>query len=114
MADSNSPALISVPKGLRPGDAPSGIEWPKRLWIILPASASTSQSESLSHLRMHVSEHADLSVIDANISSIESQLGSVDILINNTGGPPPTSAAGQDPALWLKQFQSLIFSSPPS
>jgi 3-oxoacyl-[acyl-carrier protein] reductase len=53
---------------------------------------------------------ADLSVIDANISSIESQLGSVDILINNTGGPPPTSAAGQDPALWLKQFQSMVLS----
>jgi len=53
---------------------------------------------------------ADLSVIDANISSIESQLGPVDILINNTGGPPPTPAAGQDPALWMKQFQSMVLS----
>jgi 3-oxoacyl-[acyl-carrier protein] reductase len=53
---------------------------------------------------------ADLSVIDANVSSIESQLGPVDILINNTGGPPPTTAAGQDPALWLKQFQSMVLS----
>ena len=53
---------------------------------------------------------ADLSVIDANISSIESQLGPVDILVNNTGGPPPTTAAGQDPALWLKQFQSMVLS----
>ena len=53
---------------------------------------------------------ADLTVIDANVSSIESQLGPVDILINNTGGPPPTTAAGQDPALWLKQFQSMVLS----
>jgi len=34
----------------------------------------------------------------------------VDILINNTGGPPPTSAAGQDPALWAKQFQAMVLS----
>jgi 3-oxoacyl-[acyl-carrier protein] reductase len=53
---------------------------------------------------------ADLSVIDANIARIESELGPVDILINNTGGPPPTTAAGQDPALWAKQFQAMVVS----
>jgi 3-oxoacyl-[acyl-carrier protein] reductase len=53
---------------------------------------------------------ADLSVIDANIAKIESELGSVDILINNTGGPPPSTAAGQDPALWAKQFQAMVLS----
>lgn len=53
---------------------------------------------------------ADLSVIDANIAKIESELGAVDILINNTGGPPPSTAAGQDPALWAKQFQAMVLS----
>jgi 3-oxoacyl-[acyl-carrier protein] reductase len=53
---------------------------------------------------------ADLSVIDANIAKVESQLGPVDILINNTGGPPPSTAAGQDPALWAKQFQAMVLS----
>ena len=53
---------------------------------------------------------ADLSVIDANIATIESELGPVDILINNTGGPPPSTAAGQDPALWSKQFQAMVLS----
>lgn len=53
---------------------------------------------------------ADLSVINANISKIESELGPVDILVNNTGGPPPASAAGQDPALWAKQFQAMVLS----
>lgn len=53
---------------------------------------------------------ADLSVINANISKIESELGPVDILVNNTGGPPPASAAGQDPALWSAQFQSMVLS----
>ena len=53
---------------------------------------------------------ADLSVIDANIARIEAELGPVDILINNTGGPPPSTAAGQDPALWAKQFQAMVLS----
>jgi 3-oxoacyl-[acyl-carrier protein] reductase len=53
---------------------------------------------------------ADLSVIDANIAKIESELGSVDILFNNTGGPPPSAATGVDPALWTKQFQAMVLS----
>ena len=42
---------------------------------------------------------SDASVIDGLISKVEQELGPIDILINNTGGPPPTPAAGQDPAL---------------
>ena len=53
---------------------------------------------------------ADLSVIDANIARIEAEVGPVDILVNNTGGPPPTPASGQDPALWSKFFQSMVLS----
>jgi 3-oxoacyl-[acyl-carrier protein] reductase len=53
---------------------------------------------------------ADLSVINANISNVESELGPIDILVNNTGGPPPASAARQDPALWVKQFQAMVLS----
>ena len=53
---------------------------------------------------------ADLTQIDANVARIERELGGVDMLINITGGPPPTPAAGQDPELWLKQFQSMILS----
>jgi 3-oxoacyl-[acyl-carrier protein] reductase len=53
---------------------------------------------------------ADLSVIDARVKEIEKQFGSVDILVNITGGPPPTPASGQDPALWSTNFQSMILS----
>jgi 3-oxoacyl-[acyl-carrier protein] reductase len=53
---------------------------------------------------------ADLSQIDAHVSKIESEIGSVDILVNITGGPPPTPASGQDPALWSKHFQSMVLS----
>lgn len=53
---------------------------------------------------------ADLSMIDANVAAIEASLGPVDILINNTGGPPPTTASGQSPDLWTAQFQVMVAS----
>ena len=53
---------------------------------------------------------ADLAQIDREVSKIERELGPVDILVNNTGGPPPTTASGQDPALWSKHFQSMVLS----
>ena len=37
-------------------------------------------------------------------------MGPVDILVNNTGGPPPTTASGQDPELWSKHFQAMVLS----
>ena len=53
---------------------------------------------------------SELGAIDPNISLVEQQLGPIDILINNTGGPPPTPAAGQDPKLWEKSFHDMILS----
>jgi 3-oxoacyl-[acyl-carrier protein] reductase len=53
---------------------------------------------------------ADLAQIDPQVSKVESELGPVDVLVNNTGGPPPTPAIGQDPALWSKQFQAMVLS----
>lgn len=53
---------------------------------------------------------ADLSVIDAHVGAIEQRFGAVDILVNNTGGPPLTTAAGQSPELWSKHFQAMVMS----
>lgn len=53
---------------------------------------------------------ADLRVIEANVGRIESELGTVDILVNNTGGPPPTPAAGQPAEEWERHFQSMVLS----
>jgi 3-oxoacyl-[acyl-carrier protein] reductase len=52
----------------------------------------------------------DLSVIDANIARIERELGPVDILVNNTGGPPPTPVSGQSSETWSRHFQSMVMS----
>lgn len=53
---------------------------------------------------------ADLSVIEDQFKAIEEKLGPVDVLVNNTGGPPPTTAAGQSPDLWAKSFQQMVLS----
>jgi 3-oxoacyl-[acyl-carrier protein] reductase len=53
---------------------------------------------------------ADLSIIERNIARIEAELGTVDILVNNTGGPPPTPASGQASEQWSKFFQSMVLS----
>ena len=53
---------------------------------------------------------ADLVQIEGHVARIEAELGPIDILVNNTGGPPPTPAAGQDPALWSRQFQAMVLS----
>jgi 3-oxoacyl-[acyl-carrier protein] reductase len=51
---------------------------------------------------------SELSEIDRHVNTVENQLGPVDILVNITGGPPPTPASGQDPALWVSQFHALV------
>ncbi|WP_269713848.1 SDR family oxidoreductase [Caulobacter sp. NIBR2454] len=53
---------------------------------------------------------SDPSQIEPNIARVEAELGPISILINNTGGPPPTTAQGQDPALWTAQFQAMVLS----
>lgn len=50
------------------------------------------------------------SAIDTNIGLIEEKFGSVDILVNNSGGPAPSSAAGQPSELWRKEFDGMVLS----
>jgi 3-oxoacyl-[acyl-carrier protein] reductase len=53
---------------------------------------------------------ADLDAVDAHVRSVESRLGPVDVLVNNTGGPPPTPVSAQDPQVWSSHFQSMVLS----
>ncbi|AXE90464.1 SDR family oxidoreductase [Streptomyces sp. Go-475] len=52
----------------------------------------------------------DLGAIDRHITTVEGVLGPVDILVNNTGGPPPSPVGGQDPEIWLQHFRSMVMS----
>jgi 3-oxoacyl-[acyl-carrier protein] reductase len=51
---------------------------------------------------------ADLSAIETNIARIEQEFGPIDVLVNNTGGPPPTLASGQPSETWTKFFNSMV------
>ena len=51
---------------------------------------------------------ADLSVLAARLAEVEALQGGVDILVNNTGGPPPTLAHGQPPEVWSRHFDSMV------
>ncbi|EJN39633.1 dehydrogenase of unknown specificity, short-chain alcohol dehydrogenase like protein [Pseudomonas sp. GM84] len=53
---------------------------------------------------------ARLEDIETKIATIEAELGPVDILVNNTGGPPPTTAHSQDAGVWSTHFQSMVVS----
>ncbi|WP_212526121.1 SDR family oxidoreductase [Actibacterium sp. MT2.3-13A] len=53
---------------------------------------------------------ADLERIGPNLAEIEKRLGAVDILVNNTGGPPPTPASGQPAENWTSYFNSMVLS----
>ncbi|HEY0124473.1 MAG TPA: SDR family oxidoreductase [Rhizobium sp.] len=53
---------------------------------------------------------ADLSVIEPNLTTIDKQFGSVDVLVNITGGPPPTLVSGQSAESWRKYFDSMVLS----
>lgn len=50
----------------------------------------------------------ELGVIEPNIAEVERTLGPIDILVNNTGGPPPTPVAGQDAGTWRTSFESMV------
>lgn len=53
---------------------------------------------------------ADLPLVQARIAEVAQAAGPVDILVNNTGGPPPSPAAGQPVATWEDAFRSMVLS----
>jgi 3-oxoacyl-[acyl-carrier protein] reductase len=53
---------------------------------------------------------SDLAVIESNVARIEAEFGPVDILVNNTGGPKPSTVSGHDPALWRQSFEAMVLS----
>jgi len=77
------------------------------------ASLAALATERAGHgVRTHAMawDLADLAGHAARVAAAEAALGPIDILVNNTGGPPPTPAAGQDPQVWLAQFNAMVLS----
>jgi 3-oxoacyl-[acyl-carrier protein] reductase len=53
---------------------------------------------------------ADRSVLAERVATVENSLGSIDILVNNTGGPPPSLAADTPPETWVDHFEKMVAS----
>ncbi|WP_029352947.1 SDR family oxidoreductase [Bosea sp. 117] len=51
---------------------------------------------------------ADIAAAPAHIEEIAARFGPVDVLVNNTGGPPPTPAGGQSPETWSRYFDEMV------
>jgi 3-oxoacyl-[acyl-carrier protein] reductase len=51
---------------------------------------------------------ADRRAIEAAFRKIELEFGGIDILVNNSGGPPPSGVAGLKPEAWLQQFEMMV------
>lgn len=51
---------------------------------------------------------ADTDGMSALIDSMQKKVGPVDILVNNSGGPPPTPVKGLDAESWKTYFDSMV------
>lgn len=52
----------------------------------------------------------DLDRMESVVAEIEGTLGPVEILVNNTGGPPPTTVTGQESVVWRASFDQMVLS----
>ena len=50
----------------------------------------------------------DVTAAETLYAAAQEKLGNVDILVNNTGGPPPSDVATPDTALWHKQIDAML------
>jgi 3-oxoacyl-[acyl-carrier protein] reductase len=55
-----------------------------------------------------VADLANWPSVEKAVKSAREQLGPIDILINNSGGPPPSGVVGVSPDLWEAQFHAMV------
>lgn len=60
------------------------------------------------HAMAHAWDLAKIEEMPAHIESIRSGFGDVDILVNNSGGPPPSAATGVSPQVWESHFRGMV------
>jgi len=51
---------------------------------------------------------ADWSSVERAVETTRKELGPIDILLNNSGGPPPSPVIGVTPELWEAQFRQMV------
>lgn len=51
---------------------------------------------------------ADRAALAHAVEGARTAFGDIDILLNNSGGPPPSGVAGVDAATWRAQFEAMV------
>ncbi|MGE0748345.1 MAG: SDR family oxidoreductase [Rhodospirillales bacterium] len=74
------------------------------------ADADAAAREIGGGARGYALDLGDPASVAAAADRVIADLGGIDILVNNTGGPPPTPLADVQPDLWLRQFQVQFLS----
>ena len=70
-------------------------------------TAAEIESEGGSALGVHI----DLGSIESLVPAVDacrSHFGEIGVIFNSSGGPPPTTAAGQPAELWSRHFESMV------
>ena len=70
------------------------------------AKALTDAGPGRAHFR--VADLAEPNTASALFAAAGETLGGVDILVNNTGGPPPGGVEGQATDVWRSQFDTMV------
>ena len=78
-----------------------------KLQVVADAINATATGKAV----VVVADLADHAGLLAAVDTAEGLLGGpINILLNNTGGPPPSGVAGLEPELWRAQFESMVLS----
>jgi 3-oxoacyl-[acyl-carrier protein] reductase len=52
----------------------------------------------------------DTAALSSFVTGVSQELGGIDILVNMSGGPPPSKAENVSPEQWNKHFQTMVLS----
>jgi 3-oxoacyl-[acyl-carrier protein] reductase len=55
-----------------------------------------------------VADLANWPQVEQAVKTTREQLGPIDILVNNSGGPPPSGVSGLAPEVWETQFHAMV------
>ncbi|WP_339853789.1 SDR family oxidoreductase [Roseovarius nubinhibens] len=74
----------------------------------LAANAAAINARGKGTAHTHVFDLNDAGAVPGLVAAARAALGRIDILVNNTGGPPPGRMADVDPALLATHFDSMV------
>ncbi len=77
---------------------------------VLRSAAADIASETGRQIFAADGDLADPRSMERTVNRVQSEFGGIDILVNNSGGPPPTGASGVGAEQWRRQFEQMVLS----